>query len=78
MLTNTGQFVVEKSSAIMAHPSERSSFLDADHHNVCKYQSRQDPNYKTVLNAIKSMVEKFTLESLCFFARQDCGQDIRW
>jgi hypothetical protein len=30
----------------------------ADHHGVCKYDSRQDPNYVAVRNVLKSLVSK--------------------
>lgn len=58
--TNVGLkrvIVVERDSA-----SEISSPLNADHHTVCKYASRQDPNYISVRNVLKSLVEKFKVK----------------
>jgi hypothetical protein len=57
-----GQIVVERASAILDYPSEISSPLNADHHTVCKYSSRQDANYISVRNVVKSLVEKFKLK----------------
>lgn len=64
MLTNKGQLVVERESAILDYPNEISSPLNADHHTVCKYQSRQDPNYMSVRNVIKSLMERFTVTGM--------------
>ncbi|KAL8965933.1 MAG: hypothetical protein Q9183_003611, partial [Haloplaca sp. 2 TL-2023] len=40
------------------YPSEVSKPLDADHHNVCKFTSQQDPNYVSVRNALKYVLPK--------------------
>jgi hypothetical protein len=32
--------------------------IDADHHGVCKYDSRDDPHYVTVRNVLRSLVGK--------------------
>ncbi|KAL8664311.1 MAG: hypothetical protein Q9202_003125 [Teloschistes flavicans] len=50
--------VLEKDSSILGYPHEISKPLDADHHNVCKFISQQDPNYISVRNAIRSVVPK--------------------
>ncbi|KAK3388078.1 hypothetical protein B0T20DRAFT_491497 [Sordaria brevicollis] len=51
--------VLEKDSSVMGYPSEISKPLTADHHDVCKYSSRDDHNYKSVVSAIKSLVKLF-------------------
>ncbi|KAJ4416586.1 hypothetical protein N0V85_002217 [Neurospora sp. IMI 360204] len=51
--------VLEKDSSVMGYPSEISKPLTADHHDVCKYSSREDHNYKSVVSAIKSLVKLF-------------------
>ncbi|KAI0122935.1 hypothetical protein BJ170DRAFT_118323 [Xylariales sp. AK1849] len=63
--------VVERDSAILGYSNEISAPLNADHHTVCKYASRHDPNYVTVRNVIRSMVEKFGLKSLVKTKRKD-------
>lgn len=48
--------VVEKDSSILGYPGEISKGLDADHHTVCKYGDREDPNYVTVRNFIRTQI----------------------
>ena len=48
--------VLGKESSILGYPGEVSKSLNADHHDVCKYTSREDPNYVTVRNALKALV----------------------
>ncbi|KAH0558740.1 hypothetical protein GP486_004616 [Trichoglossum hirsutum] len=45
--------IVEKDSGVLGYPQETSSPLHADHHNVCKFKSREDRNYITVRNVLK-------------------------
>ena len=54
---------MEKDSAVLGYPGEISRALDANHHNVCKFDSPQDPNYVAVKNAISSLVNKVALTS---------------
>lgn len=48
--------VVERDLATMGYINERRVYLDADHRGVCKYDSRSDPNYQTVRNALASVL----------------------
>ena len=48
--------VLEKDSAILGYPGEVSRGLDADHHEVCKYDSPQDHRYISIRNALKSII----------------------
>lgn len=50
--------ILEKDSSVLGYPGETSKALNADHHNVCKYESPRDPNYIIVRNALKSLVSK--------------------
>lgn len=50
--------ILEKDSSVLGYPGETSRALDADHHNVCKYDSPRDPNYVTVRNALQSIISK--------------------
>ncbi|KAJ5173900.1 uncharacterized protein N7500_001831 [Penicillium coprophilum] len=50
--------ILEKDSSVLGYPGETSKALNADHHDVCKYDSPGDPNYITVRNALKSIVSK--------------------
>ncbi|KAK5453601.1 hypothetical protein LTS15_006787 [Exophiala xenobiotica] len=51
--------VLQKDSSILGYPGEISKPLDADHHDVCKYTSQQDPNYISVRNILKYLVERY-------------------
>ena len=55
---------VEKESSILGYPGEVSRSLNADHHDVCKYSSRSDPNYIIVRNALSSLVNTIRSESM--------------
>lgn len=50
--------ILEKDSSVLGYPGEVSKALNADHHNVCKYDSPRDPNYITVRNVLQSFVGK--------------------
>ncbi|KAL9611265.1 MAG: hypothetical protein Q9167_004091 [Letrouitia subvulpina] len=47
--------VVSKDSALLGYSGEKSIPLEADHHNVCKYSSKQDANYRTVISVLKTV-----------------------
>ncbi|KAF2395490.1 hypothetical protein EJ06DRAFT_534947, partial [Trichodelitschia bisporula] len=49
--------VVDKGSARLMCTGEMYMSLQADHHGVCKYTSRQDSNYLKVLNTIRDALE---------------------
>ena len=58
--------VVPKESATMSYDNERSMYLQANHRDVCKYATKDDPNYLAVRNALASTLERvrsrFTLK----------------
>ncbi len=56
--------VLQKDSSILGYPGEISKPLDADHHDVCKYTSQQDPNYISVRNILIYLVGKHRLQDL--------------
>ena len=53
--------MLEKDSSILGYANEVSRALDADHHDVCKYDSPQDSNYISVRNALKTLVSRFAV-----------------
>ena len=55
--------ILEKDSSVLGYPGETSKALDADHHNVCKYDSPKDPNYIIVRNVLASLIGKINLTS---------------
>ena len=48
-----GILIVEKESAVLGYPHEISNPLNADHHTICKFKSREDANYTSVKNVLK-------------------------
>ncbi|KAI7777971.1 hypothetical protein LA080_002883 [Diaporthe eres] len=51
--------IVERDSATLGYAGEITKLLDADHHDVCKYISRQDSNYRSVRDVIRFLVGQF-------------------
>lgn len=52
--------VLEKQSSILGYPGEISKSMVADHHDVCKFTSQEDPNYISVRNALNTIVNSIT------------------
>ncbi|KAH8896577.1 hypothetical protein GQ53DRAFT_889819 [Thozetella sp. PMI_491] len=50
----TKVLIVEKDSAILGYPNEMSAAMDANHHTVCKYKDRSDPNFIKVKGVLKT------------------------
>ena len=48
--------IVEKKSSILGCRGEVPQPLDADHHNLCKYDGPEDSNYVKVRNVLHSVV----------------------
>ncbi|MCJ1466023.1 hypothetical protein MMC07_004642 [Pseudocyphellaria aurata] len=55
--------VLEKQSSILGYPGEISKSMAADHHDVCKYTSQEDPNYISVRNALSTIINSITEKS---------------
>lgn len=58
LCANNSKMILEKDSSVLGYPGETSKALNADHHNVCKYDGPRDPNYIIVRNALQSLVSK--------------------
>lgn len=59
-LRSTGainRMVVEPHSATLGYPNEEIASLDADHRQVCKFDTPADPNYKILRNALLTAVD---------------------
>lgn len=48
--------IVDKESSILGYPSEISRPLQADHKGMCKYDGPSDANYRSVRQALSSLV----------------------
>ena len=60
--------ILEKDSSILGYPGEISQPLDADHHDVCKFSSQSDPNYKSVRSVLKTLVSSYGSEGMLLFS----------
>ena len=49
--------IVDKESAVLGLPNERSQLLNADHRNICKFNDRFDSNYCTIRNALTLAID---------------------
>lgn len=56
----TKSLVVEKESGVLGYPQETSNPLNADHHTICKFKSREDRNYITVKSLLKLWASKLS------------------
>jgi WD40 repeat protein len=60
LTTTTGPvsiMIVDKPTAVMGYPNETPTPLTANHHNVCKFTSTKDPNYASVIGALRSVAD---------------------
>lgn len=49
--------VLEKTSSLLGYPNETTQALNANHHYVCKFTHREDPNYVSVRGAVRSVIK---------------------
>ncbi|KAK9775030.1 putative GPI inositol-deacylase [Seiridium cardinale] len=48
--------ILDKNTAVLGYPRETPQPLIANHHDACKFKSTDDPNYLSVLGALRSVV----------------------
>lgn len=63
--------VVDKTSATLGYPHERTALLNADHRGMCKFNLPSDPNYKTLRNAFSTTVDAIVAEAFCIRQEAD-------
>ncbi|KAI1209723.1 WD40-repeat-containing domain protein [Annulohypoxylon truncatum] len=51
------KIVVERHSATLGYPNEEIVAINADHRQLCKFNSSADPNYVTLRNALHTAVD---------------------
>ncbi|KAH7322926.1 WD40-repeat-containing domain protein [Stachybotrys elegans] len=66
--------IVDRSSAILGYPNERVDHLNANHRDMCKFSSRDDPNYRSVRNALATTIRDIQSKSLSLERKLDMGQ----
>ncbi|KAF9893519.1 hypothetical protein FE257_010831 [Aspergillus nanangensis] len=62
----TSALIVEKNSAILGpgYKNERIQYLNANHRDICKFDSLDDPNYITLKNALVGSIQDLLREAL--------------
>ncbi|KAK4145230.1 uncharacterized protein C8A04DRAFT_35948 [Dichotomopilus funicola] len=70
------EIIVTKGSAVFGYPNERHAMLDANHRQVCKFESRTDPNYTAVREALRN-ITKTILERLSTGSAQETWRAMR-
>lgn len=70
------EIIVTKGSAVLGYPNERHAMLDANHKEVCKFESPSDSNYTAVREALRSMTEAI-LERLSVENAQETWRAMR-
>ena len=48
--------IVEKDAAVLGYANETATYINANHREICKYASSDDPNYQVVRNALASIM----------------------
>jgi WD40 repeat protein len=64
--TNYGvgkSLVVDKDLATLGYSNERTAYLNANHREVCKYSTSNDPNYLIVRNALAATIDGFRIHA---------------
>ena len=51
------EMIVNRESSILGYPREHSVPLNADHHTVSKFKSKEDPNYRSVVSVLKTVLD---------------------
>jgi pimeloyl-ACP methyl ester carboxylesterase len=58
IVASSTTMILQKDSSVLGYPDEISKPLEADHHDVCKFTSREDPNYVSVRDILQYLVAK--------------------
>ncbi|PKS13158.1 hypothetical protein jhhlp_000500 [Lomentospora prolificans] len=56
--------ILDKNSSVMGYPNETPQPLVANHHNVCKFTSTNDPNYTSVVGALRSVANALSQQPI--------------
>lgn len=62
--------ILEKHSSVLGYQHETPQPLVANHHDVCKFTSPEDPNYQSVKGALRSIVNKVRCST-----EHNCGEE---
>jgi hypothetical protein len=59
--------IVPQESGVMGLPGERTQPLNADHRHICKFKTREDPNYVTLRNTLLALIDDLNEKSEYYF-----------
>lgn len=62
--------IVEKDSAVLGYPNEQSQPMYTNHRDICKFDRKSDPSYRTIRNVLASIAANLVKESE--YTRQTC------
>ncbi|KAK8034524.1 NACHT and WD domain-containing protein [Apiospora rasikravindrae] len=57
LVSGIRRMLVNKDAGVLNYPRELSVPVDADHHTICKFQSRLDPNYVLTTNLLRQVTQ---------------------
>jgi len=52
--------IVDKASATLDYPNEKSALINATHRSICKFETPSDPNFTIVRNALLACIDDIT------------------
>src|SRR5271154_2824325 len=50
--------IVDRDSAVLGYSNERADFLEANHRNVCKFDTPSDDNFRRLRNGFVSTIDE--------------------
>ncbi|KAH8910523.1 WD40 repeat-like protein, partial [Coniochaeta sp. PMI_546] len=69
--------IVEKDSAVLGYPNEVSASMDADHHTICKFRDRLDPNFIKLRSLLRAWIlRQMELDRPALIARESSYAEI--
>ena len=52
--------IVDKMSAVLGYPNEQADYLEANHRNMCKYDTPSDQNFVKLRKSLVSTIDDIT------------------
>lgn len=53
-------FIVDKNSAVLGYPNEQVDYIEANHRNICKYDTPSDRNFVKLRKSLVSTIDDIT------------------
>jgi len=65
--------IVEKDSAVLGYPNEKSQPVDANHREICKFDRRTDSSYLSIRNVLASITSDIVKEGMFSLSLRGLG-----